>query len=375
MDFSLTEEQTLLKNSVERFLAGRYDFEARQKIVGTEAGWSREVWAHFAEQGLLAAPFAEDHGGLGGGPVETMVIMEALGKHLVVEPYLPAVVLAGSLLRHGASAALQEALLPRIIGGEAVLAVAYTEPRSRFDLHDVTTAAEKEGGGYRLTGHKSMVFAAPWADQVIVSARTGGAQRDRAGITLFLVDAHAKGLTREAFETVDGGRAADLYLDGVTVSAEAVVGAVDDALPLLERMLDEGISAISAEAVGLMKMLVDDTVAYGRQRKQFGRPLADFQVLQHRMVDMYLHYEETVSTTYMAALKLGGPAAERARAASAAKVQLGKAGTFIAQQAVQLHGGMGVTDELRVAHYVKRLTLLEMLFGNAAWHLRRFAGH
>lgn len=372
MDFTFSEEQTLLRNSVQRFLQDNYDFDTRRKTVRSEAGWRPDYWRRFAELGLLAAPFPEEFGGLGGSAVETMIVMEEFGRHLVVEPFLPTVVLAGGLLRHGGSRAWKEALIPRIASGELVMAFAFAEPRGRYNLADLATMATKKGGGFVLNGRKAVVFGAPQAEKLLVSARTAGARRDEKGITVFLVDKAAPGVATRDYPTVDGFRAAEVTFENVAVPADAVVGEADNGLPLIERVADEAIGALCAEAVGAMKMITDATVAYSRTRKQFGVPIGSFQVLQHAMVDMYLNYEQSVSITYMVNLKLDAPETERKRAASAAKAHIGKAGRFIGQTAVQIHGGMGMTDELNVGHYFKRLTMIDTMFGDVDHHLRRF---
>lgn len=375
MDFSFTEEQTLLRNSVQRFIQDRYDFEARRRLVASEAGWSRDNWRQFAELGLLAAPFPEDFGGLGGSAVETMIILEEFGRGLVVEPYLPSVVLAGTALLHGGSVAQKEEMIPAIAAGESVFAFAYAEPQGRYDLFDVQTSARRVGKDFVLDGHKAVVLAAPWADRLILSARTGGGGRERDGITLFLVGRDARGLSLRTYPTIDGMRAAEVVLDGVRVGPDAVLGEIDGGLGLIERATDAGIAALCAEAIGSMKVLHEDTLEYTKTRRQFGQPLANFQVLQHRMVDMFMAYEQSVSMTYMVTLTLieASDVAERLRAASAAKVQIGKAGRFIGQQAVQLHGGMGLTEELRVGHHFKRLTMIDVHFGDVDHHLKRYA--
>ena len=373
MDFSFTEEQTLLRNMVQRFVQDNYDFETRQKIVHSDEGWKRENWQQFAELGLLAAPFAEDFGGLGGSAIDTMVVMEELGKGMVVEPYLPTVVLAGGFLSGGASDALKGEVIPQIIEGSSVIAVAYAEPKGRYNLADLSTTAKKDGGAYVLNGHKAVVLGGPWADKFIVTARTSGGQRDEGGVTVFLVDKSTDGLTTRDYPTVDGYRASEVILDNVKVDEANVIGDVDGGSPLVEQVIDQGIAAISAEAVGIMKMLVDDTIEYSRNRKQFGVPIGSFQVLQHRMVDMYLNYEQSVSMTYMINIKIDEDDAERKKAASAAKVQIGKAGRFVGQNAVQIHGGMGITEELRVGHYFKRMTMIDTQFGNVDHHMKRYA--
>ncbi len=372
MDFSFTEEQTLLRNSVQRFVQDRYDFDTRRAIISSPDGWRQDYWQQFAELGLLAAPFPEEVGGLGGSPVDTMVVMEEFGRGLVVEPYVPTVVLCGGAILHGGSQAQKETLLGEIVGGERVMALAFAEPKSRFALEDVSTTAKKSGAGYVLDGHKAVVIGAPWADSLIVSARTAGGQHDRSGITLFLVPKNASGVSCRDYPTVDGLRASEVTLESVSVDADAVIGPVDGGLALLERVIDEGIAAISAEASGAMKVLTDKTVDYSKNRKQFGVAIGKFQVLQHRMVDMYMMYEQAMSMTYMVTLKLGLDEAERKRAASAAKVQIGKSARFVGQSAVQIHGGMGVTNELDVGHYFKRLTMIDTLFGNVDYHMTRY---
>ncbi|MBI1261475.1 MAG: pimeloyl-CoA dehydrogenase small subunit [Rhizobiales bacterium] len=373
MDFSFTEEQTLLRNTVHSLLQDKYDFDTRRKVVKSAEGWRPEFWAQMAELGLLAAPFSEEMGGLGGGAIETMILMEEFGARMVVEPFLETVVVAGGFLREGGSAAQQEEFIPGIIGGESVWTFAYAEPQGRYNLADLKTTAKKDGAGYVLNGYKCVVIAAPWADKLIVSARTSGGQRDRDGISLFIVDKSATGVSTRDYATVDGRRASEITFENVKVDAAAMIGAEGGALPLIEKVTDQAIAALCAEAIGGMKKLNDATVEYCKTRKQFGVPIGKFQVLQHRMVDMFMAYEQSVSMTYMVSLKLDEDAAERARAAAGAKVQIGKAGRFIGQQAVQLHGGMGMTDELDVGHYFKRLTMIDTQFGNIDYQLRRYA--
>ena len=373
MDFSFTEEQTLLRNMVQSFVQDNYDFDSRMKIVRSEEGMSREIWGQFAELGLLAAPFSEEMGGLDGGPIETMVIMEELGRGLVVEPYLPTIVLCGGILSRHASDAQKETHLPGIIAGEDVWTLAYAEPQSRFNPADVLTSAKADGEGYVLNGTKAVVAAAPWASKLIVSARISGDQRDSDGLGLFIVDKSASGVATQDYPTVDGNRASEVTLENVSVGADALIGAAGNGLALLEEALDYGIGAVCAEAIGHMKCLNDATVEYCKTRKQFGVPIGSFQVLQHRMVDMFMEYEQSVSMTYMVNMKLTESEAERKKAAAGAKVQIGKSGRFVGQEAVQLHGGMGMTEELNVGHYFKRLTVIDTQFGNVDHHLKRFA--
>ncbi|HEY1962064.1 MAG TPA: acyl-CoA dehydrogenase family protein [Rhizomicrobium sp.] len=371
MDFSFTEEQTLLRDTVARFLADNYDFETFKRVSRGEPGWRPQMWKQLAELGLLGASLPEDFGGLGGGPLETMVVLEEFGKALVVEPYVATVVIGGGLLRHAGSDAQKHEWLPKIAGGETVMAFAFAEPQGRYNLADLTTTAKKNGSGYVLNGHKGVVLGGPWADTLTVTARTSGAQRDPGGVSVFLVDKKSQGLSTRDYLTVDGLHASEITFENVAVPASNLIGTEGDALPLIEQAVDEAIAAHSAEAVGAMKVLLDATVEYSKTRKQFGVPIGKFQVLQHRMVDMFINYEQSVSITLMATLKLHESATERKKAASAAKVQIGRAGRFVGQQAVQIHGGMGMTDELNVGHYFKRLTMLDTLYGNVDHHLKR----
>ena len=371
VDFSYSEEQQLLKDSVERFAREQMTIGRRRELVASDDGFSRDNWAKFAELGWLAAPFSEASGGLGGGPLEVMVLMEAFGRGLALEPFLATVLLAGGLLEKGGNADQKAALLPGVVAGETMLAFAYAEPRSRFALNDVATRAARDGAGYRLTGHKAVVFHGASADTLVVSARTSGEARDADGITLFLVDPAADGVTLRGYGTVDGLRAADIRLDDVAVGEDAVVGAVGAALPLIEEVVDRATVALCAEALGLMDVLYETTLEYSKTRQQFGRPIGKFQVVQHRLVDMFVACQQARSMVLMATLKLDTP--ERRRAVSAAKVHIGRAGRLIGQEAVQLHGGMGMTEELIVGHYFKRLTMIDTCFGNVDHHLARFA--
>ncbi len=373
MDFSFTEEQTLLRNSVQKYLQNTYDFDTRRKVSKSDAGWRKEVYAYFAENGLLGAAIPEDFGGLGGSAVDTMIIAEEFGRALVIEPFIQNAVIAAGFLKAAGSTAQKETLLPAIAAGENVFAFAYAEPQGRYNLADLVTTAAKSGNGFTLNGYKAVVSGAPWADKLIVTARTSGGQRDAEGVTVFVVDKNAKGVSTRDYPTVDGQRASEVTLENVTVGADAVIGEVGGGLKIVEKVTDEAIAALSAEAIGAMKVLNDTTIEYSKTRKQFGTPIGKFQVLQHRMVDMFMNYEQSVSITYMVTLKLEEEEAERKKAASAAKVQIGKAGRFIGQQAVQIHGGMGMTDELNVGHYFKRLTVIDTQFGNVDHHLKRYA--
>jgi alkylation response protein AidB-like acyl-CoA dehydrogenase len=373
MDFSYSEEQTLLRNSVSKFLSDNYSFETFKSISRTEPGWKRENWKQFAELGLLGASLPEAYGGLGGGPVDTMIVMEEFGRALVVEPYVQTVVVGGNFFVLGGNESQKSEWLAKIANGETVIAFAFAEPQGRYNYADLTTTAKKQGSGYVINGHKAVVLGAPWADTLLVTARTSGGQRDEKGVTVFVVDKKSRGLSTRDYPTIDGLRASEIIFENVEVSADNVVGTLDEGLALVDHVTDYAIAAHCSEAVGAMKVLLDATVEYSKTRKQFGVPIGKFQVLQHRMVDMFMNREQSASITLMVTLKLGEAEVERKKAASAAKVQIGKAGRFVGQNAVQIHGGMGMTDELNVGHYFKRLTMLDTLYGNVDHHLKRYA--
>ena len=374
MDFDLTDEQRLLKDSVDRLIADQYQFEQRKKYLAQPDGWSREAWQQFAELGLLGLPFAEQFGGFGGGPVETMIVMEAFGRGLVLEPYFATVILGGGLLRHAATQAQQQALIPEVAQGKLKLAFAHVERQSRYDLADVATTARRDGAAWVLDGAKSVVLHGDCADRLLVTARTAGDRRDRAGIGLFLVDASASGVTRRGYPTQDGLRAAELTLSGVRVSAGDILGDPGAALPVIEHVADEAIAALCAEAVGTMQVMHETTLEYLKTRQQFGRPIGQFQVLQHRSVDMLVALEQARSMAMFAAVMAAEEnATERRRAMAAAKVQIGRSGKHIGQEAIQLHGGIGMTMEYKVGHYFKRMTMIDMLFGDADTHLATLA--
>ncbi|MCL2428014.1 MAG: acyl-CoA dehydrogenase family protein [Alphaproteobacteria bacterium] len=374
MDFDLTDEQRLLKDSVERLIADRYEFEARKKILAAPEGWSREIWAQYAELGLLGLPFEERHGGFGGGPVETMIVMEAFGRGLVLEPYLATVVLGGGLLRAGGNEEQQAAILPQIASGKLLLAFAHVERQSRYDLFDVATTAKRSGTGWVLDGAKSVVLHGDVADQLLVTARLSGNRRDRDGIGLFLVDAKAAGIGRRGYPTQDGLRAAEVTLSGVTIGSDAVLGEPGRALPVLEQVVDWAIAALCAESVGLMASMQELTVEYLKTRKQFGVTIGSFQALQHRAVDMLVSVEQARSMALFATMMAADrDPAERARATSAAKVQIGRSGKHVSEEAIQLHGGIGMTMEYKVGHYAKRQTMIDLVFGTADDHLARLA--
>ena len=372
MDFSFNEEQTLLRNTIQSFIQDNYDFDKRTEIVKSEEGMKIENWKLFSDLGLLGLPFSEDDGGLGFGPVELMIVAEEFGKGLVVEPYIQTIVTCGGFLKR-ASEKQRHEYIPKIISGEDIWAFAYAEPQGRYNLNDLTTKASKEGDNYILNGCKCVVSAAPWSKKLIVSARTSGDQRDEEGISLFILDKDSSGISLRDYPTVDGSRASEITLEDVKVSSENLIGEEGKASKLIEQVVDESIAAVCAEAIGAMSVLNEATVEYCKTRKQFGQPIGKFQVLQHRMVDMFMQYEQSVSMTYMVNLKLHEEYSERRKAASGAKVQICKAAKFIGQSAIQLHGGMGMTDELNVGHYFKRLSMIESLFGNIDHHLKKYA--
>ncbi|WP_379552563.1 acyl-CoA dehydrogenase family protein [Qipengyuania sp. DGS5-3] len=371
MDFNFTEEQDMVRDGLSRMVREAYGWETRSEVIASEAGWRPEIWAQLAELGILGMPFSEEVGGFGGGAVDSMIVMEEFGKGLVVEPFVPTVVCAGGFLKHAGTEAQREEHLSAIIDGSRVFAFAYAEPRGRYNFADLETTAKKDGDGYTLSGHKAVVIGAPWASHLVVTARTGGDRRDKEGVSVFIVDKSANGVVTRDYETVDGRRASEVYFENVSVPADALIGEEGGALPLIELVTDEAIAAQCAEACGAMKVAHGMTVEYSRQRKQFGVPIGSFQVLQHRMVDMYTAYEQSVSLSYLATLKLSASEQERKRTVSAAKVGVGQAARYIGQDAVQIHGGNGVTDEYAIGHYFKRLTVFDSEFGNVDHHMKR----
>ena len=371
MDFSINDDQSMLQDSVSRFIQNDYDFEARQKHAATDAGYNPELWQEFANLGWTAVPFAEDDGGLDGGAVELMLLMEQFGRGLVIEPYLPCIVLAGGVLKRAASDAQKAAWLHDIIAGDKQAALAYVEPQARFDLQDVALTATADGDGYVLNGHKTVVLNGGNADTLVVSARTSGDRRDAEGISLFVLAANTDGVSRKAYPTVDARQAAEIRFDGVKVSGDQLLGSAGEGLATLSSVIDDAIIAVCAEAVGIMQVLNHKTLEYTKQRVQFGVPIASFQALQHRMVDMFMIYEQTRSLLLHAVMKVdAGDDAEAAL--RALKIQVGTEGRKLGEEAVQLHGGMGVTWELDVAHYFKRLTMIDTLFGNADHHIGNY---
>lgn len=373
MDFSFSDEQTLLQDSIARFIQNDYPFDKRQKIVRDERGYSADHWRTYAELGWLGVPFSEADGGFGGGAVESMIMLEQFGKGLVVEPFLATVVLAGGALKIAGSQAQKEQHLAAIVAGSVQAALAYAEPQGRFNLADLTTSARRDGDGWVINGYKAVVLNGPSADLLVVSARTSGGQRDEEGVSLLLVPVAAQGVARRDYPTVDGLRASEITFENVRVGGDALLGEEGKGLAALTQVVDEGILAVGAEAVGAMEVLYKATVEYCKTREQFGQPIGKFQVLQHRMVDMFMEHEQAKSLMYMAAMRLDeGYGPEAQKAVSAFKVQVGKSGRFVGQNAIQLHGGMGMTDELSVGHYFKRLTTIDTLFGNVDFHLKRF---
>ena len=372
MDFSFTDEQRMLRDNLAAWLREHYSFEARRQASLSDTGWRADVWRALAsELGILGVALPESVGGLDGGPVDQMVIMEELGRALVIEPYLECAVVAASLLEATGGAAAH-ALLGEIAAGETIAVLAWSEPTARFSFRDAATRATRDGAGWRLSGAKAVVAGAPWASKLIVTARTGGATGEAEGLSLFLVDRAAPGVTLTAYPTIDGRRAADVTLNDVALGADALIGPEGGALPLVEQAGDRAIAALSAEAVGITRFMLDATVDYTRQRRQFGQPIASFQVLQHRMVDMFMQVEMATSAMYLATLKLPLDPVERALAASSAKVTVANACRFVGQNAIQLHGGMGMTEEMAVTHYFKRATVLEHDYGSVDHHLARF---
>ena len=372
MDFTFNEEQSLIQDQVDQFVQKEYDWETRQALSNSDLGFGEDNWKKFADLGWLGICVSEDSGGFGGSSIESMLIMEAFGKGLVVEPFLETVIMSGGLIDDHGSDEQKSSVLEPAISGEMHLALAYAEPQSRFNLSDVVTEAKSDGDSFILNGYKSVVMNGPSADKIIISARTSGAQLDESGISLFIVDANSDGLNKTNYKTVDGRRASDLTLENVSVSKSSLIGDQDKGFAILDSAIDKGILAISAEAVGAMEVLYKTTVEYTKTREQFGTAIGKFQVLQHRMVDMFMEYEQCKSLLYMATMKHEEGAEDAKKAISGLKYQVGKAGKFIGQQAVQLHGGMGVTDELNVGHYFKRLTTVGTIFGNTDYHLKKY---
>jgi len=374
MDFNFTEEQQLLADTVKRFVRDDYTFEKRRDILKTPAGWSRDVWKSLADLGLTALNVPEAHGGLNASPVDTMLVMNALGEGLVVEPFLSGAVLTPALISRLDDEKAAAELFEGIVSGERIVIVAHQEANTRGEIQYVATKAEKSADGYVLDGLKTVIAHGGAADELLVTARTSGQAGDASGISVFRIDPKAAGVTVKSYATIDGQRAADIELKRVKVAADRLVGAEGKAFAAVDAAHEVALAALCAEAVGIMKAINATTLDYTKNRKQFGLPIAKFQVLQHRMADMFIQSEQATSMSYLAAIRCVDPdLMERRRALAAAKVVIGQAGRFIAQQAVQLHGGMGMTDEMLVSHYFKRLTAIDLTLGDADHHLAKFA--
>tara|TARA_B100000927_G_scaffold291510_1_gene294103 strand:+ start:410 stop:1543 length:1134 start_codon:yes stop_codon:yes gene_type:complete len=372
MNFELSEEQKMIQQSVERFVQENYDLSNRISISSEDPGFSKEYWSSMAELGWLGLAFAEEEGGFGGNQIDTLVLMEQFGKGLVLEPFLANIVLGGGAIKRSNSQKLKETIIPGLIDGSLQITLAYAEEQSRFDLNDVATSATEDGEGFILNGKKSMVLNAESADKIIVVARTSGGQTEEDGISLFILDTGSEGIVMENFPTVDGLRASEISLENVKVSKEDLVGEKDKGFDILQAVANDAILALAAEAVGAMEVLYKDTVEYTQQREQFDHALSDFQVLQHRMVDMFMEYEQCKSLLFRATMETVQDPIMAQRTIHALKHLIGKSGIFVGENAVQLHGGMGVTEELRIGHFFKRLLVIDSQFGNADFHLEKF---
>ena len=373
MDFSFNEEQTMIQRQVAQFIQRDYEWEKRQALAKSELGFSSENWKIFADLGWLGISLSEESGGFGGSALETMIIMEEFGKGLVVEPFLETIVLCAGLIDSCGNKDQKSEILKKVISGEMHLALGFVEPQSRFNLADVITEAKKKGDGFVLNGFKSVVMNGPSANNIIISARISGKQSEEEGISLFVVDPKLEGVSLRNYPTVDGRRASEITLENVDVTSSCLLAEEGKGFKELEKAIDSATLAICAEAIGAMEVLYKTTVEYTKIRKQFGQAIGKFQVLQHRMVDMFMEYEQSKSLLYMATIKQAEKAEDSKKAISGLKYQVGKAAKFIGQQAVQLHGGMGVTDELNVGHFFKRLTTIITIFGNTDYHLKRYS--
>ena len=374
MDFQPSDDQRLLTESVSRLLADTYSFAQRKTYLAQPDGWSREMWGKFAELGLLGLPFGEEYGGFGGGPQEVMLVMQAFGRVLVLEPFLSTVVLAGTAVRTAGTAEQKRAILPAIAEGTLKLAFAHSERQARYDLTDVVTTAKRSGSGWVLDGSKSVVSHGDSADRLVISARTAGDRYDADGITLFLVDASTDGLARRGYNTRDETRAADIALSNVRVSDADVLGAVGQGLAIVETVIEAGIAATAAETVGAMEAMNEMTLEYSKTRVQFGQPIGSYQVVQHRLADMFMSQEQGRSMAMLATMMVDhDDPAERAHNMAMAKVGVGQAGRYVSQSAVQMHGGIGMTEEYAVGHYFRRCMVMERLFGDPAYYLQRLA--
>ncbi len=372
MDFSLSDEQQMLQDSIARFVQNDYDFDSRAKSIKTDLGYSADHWKLFADLGWLMVPFTEDEGGLGGSAADLMVVMEEFGKGIVIEPFLATAIIGGGLISKAGNSGQKESLIGGIIDGSLQLAFAYAEPQSRYDLSNVATTAKKNTDGYVLSGHKAVVLNGANANKIIVSARTFGQPSDKEGISLFIVDATATGVEIQGYRTQDGGRAAEVRLENVQVGADQLLGGENRALPIIESVLDRATLAICAEAVGAMEVATAKTVEYTKTRVQFGVSISKFQALQHRMADMFIEQQQAKSIVLMAAMKLDQAGEDASKSVAAMKSLVGRASKKIGQEAVQIHGGIGVTDELDVGHYFKRMTMIDLMFGNSDYQTQRF---
>jgi len=373
MDFSLNEVQEMLADSIDKFIDNEYAFDTRQKYAASELGFNADNWSMFAELGWTTVPFSEDDGGFNGDQVDIMVMMQRFGRGLIVEPFLANIVLAGGILKRAASEEQKQRWLQPIMGGELHATLAFTEPQARYDLSDVSTTASADGDEWVLSGSKGYVLNGATSDLIIVPARTSGERRDADGITLFAVPSDAAGVSLNAYPTVDGLRAAELLLDDVRISGTNVLGEIDGGLTALDETIDDATLAICAEAVGILHILKDKTIEYSKSRSQFGVPIGSFQALQHRMVDMLTACEQAQSLLMWAVITCASGGKDAKRAVSSIKYLVGTSGQLLGEEAVQIHGGMGVSWELDIAHYFKRLTAIGQLFGNADWHLDRLA--
>ena len=372
MNFELSEEQKMIQQSVERFVQENYDLTNRIKISSEDPGYSKDYWSSMAELGWLGLAFDEQDGGFGGNQIDTLVLMEQFGKGLVLEPFLANIVLGGGTIKRGASQTIKDLIIPGIMDGSMHVTLAYAEEQSRFDIEDVATSAREEDGNFIINGKKSMVLNAESADKIVVVVRTSGSQVDEDGISLFIVDAASEGIERENFPTVDGLRASEVIFENVKVPSENLIGERDKGFEILQAVVNDAILALAAEAVGAMEVLYKDTVEYTQQREQFDHALSDFQVLQHRMVDMFMEYEQCKSLLFRATMETVQDPELSQRTVHALKHLIGKSGIFVGESAVQLHGGMGVTEELRIGHFFKRLLVIDSQFGNADFHLNKF---
>ena len=372
MNFELSEEQKMIQQSVERFVQENYDLPKRVEISSKDPGYNKEYWGSMAELGWLGLPFEEKDGGFGGNQIDTLVIMEQFGKGLVVEPYMPSIILAGGLISKLGSADQKNLIIPEIISGDRRYVFAYAEPQSRFDLFDVKCSATLDGDNYIINGFKSVVFGAGMATHLIISARTEGDQRSKSGITLFLVDIKSDGITLQNYPTIDEYRASEVVIENLTVSKENILGELGNSYEAIEEQVDLSTIAICSEAVGILQVLKDSTNDYCKNRKQFGQSISANQAIQHRLVDMMIEYEQAKSILYMAITADLSNSDERRKAASAAKARIGKAIKFVGENAIQLHGGMGVVDEYMISHFFKRATMIGILFGNVDFHMKRY---